>query len=61
MRCCGEYRNPEYLAYGKYDGPEEPLYRVQFMQTDMWDEYSGAPHDKVEIEIYEHWLVPETS
>ena len=58
---CGNFRNPEQLAYGIYDGPKGPLYRVQFKQTDMWPNYAGAPQDKAEIEIYEHWLVPEKS
>ena len=56
---CGNFRNPEQLAYGIYDGPKGPLYRVQFKQTDIWPNYAGAPQDKAEIEIYEHWLVPE--
>ena len=56
---CGNFRNPEQLAYGIYDGPQGPLYRVQFKQTDIWPNYAGAPQDKAEIEIYEHWLVPE--
>lgn len=61
VRYCGEYRNPEYLAYGTYNGPEEPLYRIQFKQSALWPGYSGPPQDKVEVEIYEHWLVPENS
>ncbi len=56
---CGNFRNPEQLAYGIYDGPKGPLYRVQFKQTDIWPNYAGAPQDKAEIEIYEHWLVPK--
>ena len=61
VRYCGDFRNPEDLAYGTYDGPEVPMYRVQFNQTDMWPGYSGAPQDKVEVEIFEHWLVPGSS
>ena len=61
VRHCGEFRNPEVLAYGVYDGPEVPMYRVQFNQTDMWPDYTGAAQDKVEIEIFEHWLVPASS
>ena len=61
VRHCGEFRNPEELAYGTYDGACVPMYRVQFSQTDMWPDYSGAPDDKVEIEIYEHWLVPASA
>lgn len=57
-RLCGEFRNPERLAYGEYDTPEVPMYRVRFRQRDLWDDYSGAPEDHIEIEIYEHWLQP---
>jgi nitrile hydratase len=56
VRFCGEFRNPEELAYGKYEGPVSPMYRVRFQQNDLWDNYSGSPDDHVEIEIYEHWL-----
>ena len=58
VRYCGDFGNPEALAYGGYDGPEVPMYRIRFNQTDMWPGYAGAPEDKVEIEIFEHWLVP---
>ena len=57
-RICGEYRNPEALAYGEDGLPKQPLYRVRFDQTHVWPDYAGPPHDKVEIEIYEHWLEP---
>jgi len=61
VRYCGDFRNPEQLAYGIYDGPKASLYRVQFYQNNMWPDYAGSRHDKVEIEIYEHWLVSEIS
>jgi hypothetical protein len=32
-RICGQYHNPEELAFGKYDGAEKVLYRVRFDQT----------------------------
>jgi nitrile hydratase subunit beta len=58
VRMCGEFRNPEELAYGVYDGAVSPMYRVRFFQTDLWDDYDGSPEDLVEIEIFEHWLEP---
>ena len=57
-RICGEYRNPEALAYGEDGLPKQPLYRVRFDQAHVWPDYAGPPHDKVEIEIYEHLLEP---
>jgi hypothetical protein len=29
---------------------------VSFRQKDLWPHYEGPPHDKVMIEIYDHWL-----
>jgi nitrile hydratase len=55
-RICGEFRNPEELAYGRYDGERRPLYRVRFAQREVWPDYAGAPDDTVDVEIYEHWL-----
>lgn len=57
-RICGEFPNPEELAYG-FDGlPKRTLYRVRIPQTDIWPEYKGSPKDILELEIYEHWLEP---
>jgi nitrile hydratase len=57
-RICGPYANPEELAYGRDGLPARPLYRVRFLQNDLWPDYAGAPADGVEVEIYEHWLEP---
>jgi len=55
-RVCGAFPNPEELAYG-FDGePKRMLYRVRFHQHHVWPGYEGAPHDVIELEIYEHWL-----
>jgi len=57
-RLCGEFANPEELAYG-FDGlPKRMLYRVRIKQTDIWPDYQGSPKDLLELEIYEHWLEP---
>ena len=57
-RYCGIFANPEELAYG-FDGkPERPLYRVRFMQKDVWPDYDGPKDDSVDLEIQEHWLSP---
>ena len=55
-RICGEFRDPEELAYGGEGLPKQPLYRVRFKQGELWPDYAGPANDCVEIEIYEHWL-----
>lgn len=55
-RLLGGFKNPEDLAYGEYDKPEKPLYRVLFKQSDLWEGYEGNFDDTLVIDIYEHWL-----
>lgn len=55
-RVCGAFRNPEELAYGRYDGALVPLYRVRFAHPDLWPHEPHASLDTVDVEIYEHWL-----
>lgn len=57
-RVAGEYRNPEELAFGRFDAPNVPLYRVRFRQQDVWPDYQGNPLDTLEVEIFEFWLEP---
>lgn len=57
-RVCGRFLNPEELAYG-FDGePRRVLYRVRFMQKEVWPGYASPGEDFIELEIYEHWLEP---
>ncbi len=46
-RICGAFPNPEELAYG-FDGePKKVLYRVRFLQKNVWPAYQRAcarPH-----------------
>jgi len=58
-RLCGAYPNPEELAYARSGLPRQPLYRVRFLQREVWRDYAGTAHDTVDIEIYQHWLEPE--
>jgi len=58
QRLCGTYPNPEELAYARSGAPAQPLYRVRFLQREVWPDYSGSPLDTVDIEIYQHWLDP---
>jgi len=57
-RICGEFRNPEELAYGRSGEPKRVLYRVRFDQRHVWDDYAGPTADTIDIELYEHWLEP---
>jgi nitrile hydratase subunit beta len=57
-RLCGTYGNPEELAYARPGLPRQPLYRVRFLQREVWHGYSGRPQDSVDIEIFQHWLEP---
>lgn len=58
VQYCGRYLNPEDLAIGKTAGPAIDLYRIEFMQSTLWDDHTHAPQDRLIIEIYDHWLAP---
>lgn len=53
---CGAFPNPESLAHGGNGLPQQPLYRVEFDQMQVWPGYTGPSIDKVLVDIYEHWL-----
>ena len=55
-RVCGAFPNPEELAQMRSGEPRQPLYRVRFVQKDVWPDYRGSDKDVVEVEIYQHWL-----
>lgn len=55
---CGAFRNPESLARGGDGFPAQPLYRVEFAQTALWGRYRGPAHDKLLLDLYQHWLEP---
>ena len=58
-RVIGDFRNPEDLAYGLSGSPEKTLYRVFFLQRDLWDDYEGSAADSLSADVYEHWLEAE--
>lgn len=54
-RVCGLHGEPEKFIRG--DGkPLQRIYRVRIPQSDLWQPYEGSDQDKLEIEIFEHWL-----
>lgn len=55
-RICGAFPNPEELAYARSGEPRQPLYRVRFVQKEIWPGYAGRADDVIEIEIFQHWL-----
>jgi len=57
-RICGAFPNPEELAQMRDGLPAQPLYRVRFLQKNIWPDYAGSASDLLEVEIYEHWLEP---
>jgi nitrile hydratase len=57
-RLCGVYPNPEELAYARPGLPMQPLYRVRFVQREVWPDYHGGATDTVDVELYQHWLEP---
>lgn len=57
VRVCGTHGEPEKFIRG--DGkPARRLYRVRIAQRDLWPDYAGSADDKLDIEIFEHWLEP---
>jgi nitrile hydratase len=57
-RICGAFPNPEELAQMREGLPPVPLYRVRFLQKEVWPDYRGSPKDVLEVEIFQHWLEP---
>ena len=56
-RVCGLHGEPEKFIRG--DGePRQRIYRVRILQEALWSDYEGTPDDKLDIEIFEHWLEP---
>ena len=54
-RVCGLHGEPEKFIRG--DGkPERRIYRVRIPQNELWRDYEGTDRDRLEIEIFEHWL-----
>ncbi len=55
-RLCGTFGNPETLAHGGDGTPCQPLYRVAFAAAELWGARAERGDDRIEVEVYEHWL-----
>ena len=55
---CGVFHNPETRAHDGTGIPMQPLYRVSFDQTSLWEGYPGGSNDEILVDIYENWLEP---
>jgi hypothetical protein len=53
---CGDFGNPEELAYHRDGLPARPLYRVRFTMAEVWGNRAERPADTIDAEIFEHWL-----
>lgn len=60
-RYCGSFANPEELAYQRDGLPAVPLYRVRIAIADIWPEDDTRTDDTLEVEVFEHWLLPAGS
>ena len=58
-RICGEFRNPEELAYGRDGEPKQVLYRVRFRtEACLAGLFRPGTATRIDVELYEHWLEP---
>ena len=55
-RVCGDFPNPEELAYRRKGEPAPTLYRVRFTMAEVWGAGAEHPADTIDAEIFEHWL-----
>ncbi len=56
-RVCGEHGQPENFIRGNGE-PLTRLYRVRLLQRELWPDYRGSHLDKLDLEVFEHWLEP---
>lgn len=43
-------------GYGQNGGNKRHYYRVAFSLKELWSDYAGPAHDKLNTEIFENWL-----
>ncbi len=55
-RICGDFANPEEMAYRRDGKPRRALYRVRFTMAEVWGDGAEQAQDTVDAEIFEHWL-----
>ena len=52
----GFFHNPENRAHHGSGLPMIGLYRVEFQQNHLWDNYTGPTKDSLQMDIFEQWL-----
>ena len=57
-RDLGESHDPEALAYGWPEIPRRRLYRVRFTMAEVWGDRAERPEDRIDAEVFDHWLEP---
>ena len=45
-------------GFGRNAGMRRHYYRIAVPMTEIWQAYTGAPHDRLYIEVFETWLEP---
>jgi nitrile hydratase subunit beta len=58
-RVLAVFPDAEERAFGRSGLPGRRLYRVRFLQRELWPDYRGGAADTVDVEVYEHWLQPQ--
>jgi len=58
-RLHASFTNPETRAYGGDGLPLQPLYTVSLAHRDVWPEHTYSAHDRIYVDVYEHWLEPD--
>ena len=43
-------------GYGQNGGHKRHYYRIAFSFKELWPDYAGPAHDKLNIEVFENWL-----
>jgi nitrile hydratase len=58
VRYLGDFPDPEDLAFAR-PAARRALYHVAFDQPAVW--HDGRPGDELMVEIFDHWLKPEST
>lgn len=53
----GVFHDPSRLAYHRPGLPTQMLYKVRFLQRELWPGYRGGAGDHLEADLQEDWLL----